>query len=156
MSSKDKIVWLILCVGLFLAVFSCAPTHQQSAGAIATTQPASHPLNNINQVLYHSQKALEGINILAFIVCLGAIGVVFYGGITADKPIETLGLWVAAIAGSIALGTLVGELSLPFAPWIILALFVAGVGYASYLIYEKHVTSKPAAVEKTPLTNPPA
>jgi hypothetical protein len=93
---------------------------------------------------------LEPINILAFTVTLVGLGLLVYGLITVDHPLEHIGILVATIAGCVALGTLIGIVSLPFAPWIFLAIFLAGVGYAADRIYVKWFRKPAAAVATIP------
>jgi hypothetical protein len=120
----------------------CASIHQSAA----TTQPVSNPFSNVNAVVYHSQKALEGINVLSFIAALAGVGLAVYGLITADSPLERIGLLVGTIAGVIALGTLLGIIALPFAPWVLLIGVVGGAGYGAYLLIHKYVSPKPAVL----------
>ena len=138
------LVVVVLVITMFgYILMGCAPVHQLTPAQQSTTRPVTMPLTNINTVIAHTQKSLEGVNILSFIICLAGVGVLAYGIIGADKPLEHLGLVVAGIAGVISLGTLAGEIALPFAPWILLLAFVGGVGYVVFVVMKNF--RKPAA-----------
>lgn len=133
-----SIAGIIFVAFILYGLYGCA-----TVPPAAATNPASHPFTNVNSIIRHTQTALEPINVVAFVAFLVALGLLIYGAATADKPIEHIGLIVAAIAGTVALGTLLGLVALPFVPWIALGLFLAGVGYCVYLLVHKYVTIKP-------------
>lgn len=130
-----------LCL-LCIVLVGCTHSHSLTPAQIATTQPAFHPLENVNVIIHHTQTVLESLNILAFVATLAGLGLVVYGALTADKPLEHIGLLVAAVAGTTTAGILAGLVLLPFAPWIIGVIFVGGAGCGAYLLYEDLIEKK--------------
>jgi hypothetical protein len=148
---------VILAAGLWL--FGCTSHNANLTPAqIAATRPAVHPITNVETLVSHAQKALFVVNVPAFIVALAALGLVIYGLISSDKALERIGFFMSAIAGVIAAGTLVGMLTLPFLPWVVLSIVVAGAGYSAYLIYNKFFVKKTltaaAPVVQSPAVEP--
>jgi hypothetical protein len=157
-SLQKGLLLFFIVVGLVGEVLGgCAQTKALTPGQIAATQPASHVFNNINQALYHSQQALEVINIPAFLAGLVGVGLLVYGAITADSALEHIGILVSVIAGAVTLGTLAGIFALPFTPWVLLIGFLGGVGYGAYLLVHKYLSPKPTVppVSSVPVVPPP-
>jgi hypothetical protein len=141
---------LVFIIGMMLGILTgCASHHTLTPAQIATTRPITHPLTNIQTVIAHTQKTLEPINIIAFLAALAGLGVVVLGVVEADKPLEHIGLVIAAIAGVVTVGTLAGIIILPFVPWLLLAVGVIGLAALGWWIYvrffRKTVVAKPAA-----------
>jgi hypothetical protein len=101
------------------------------------------PLMQLKTTQAELHKALLTINIFAVVVTLAAGGLAVYGLITADTIIEKLALTVAAASGVVTIGTYIGLVSLPFAPWILLTGAIGGGAYGGYLLYKK--IKKPVA-----------
>ncbi len=136
----------IYAAAAFLA--ACATMKPLTPAQVAATRPVTHPITNIQTIIAHTQTSLGVVNVLAFLVALAALGFVVYAAMTADKIVENTGWLVAAIAGTVAVGTLAGILVLPFTPWILLGagvLGVAGLGYWIYVKFFAKKTTAPAA-----------
>jgi hypothetical protein len=150
----------IFAVAAFLA--ACATVKPLTPAQMAATRPASHPITNIQTIIAHTQTSLGIVNGLAFLVALAATGIAVYAMVTADKPLESIGLLVASIAGTVAIGTLVGILVLPFTPWVLLAVSAlggAGLGYWGYVkLFAKKTpvptTTSPAVAKSSTFTLP--
>ena len=121
----------------------CAPTHLTPA-EIATTRPFAHPFTNIETFVEHGQQTLEFFDVVAFVAALAGLGIAVWGLLEAEKTIERLGFLIAIVSGVVTAGATTGVIVLPFSPWIVLVVFVGGVGYGGYVIYEKYVVEKAA------------
>ncbi len=146
-----KALLLIVAVDLIcFAIWGCASHHTPTPAQIATTRPITHPITNIQTVIADTQKTLEPINIIAFLAALAGLGVVVLGVVEADKPLEHIGLIVAAVAGVVTVGTLAGIIILPFVPWLLLAVGVIGLAALCYWIYIRYFRKSVVLVATTP------
>jgi len=143
---KAAITFIILSAAavIYIGCSGCSsnvkplPTPSQ----MAATRPAAHPITNVETVIAHTQTALTIINIPAFIAALAGLGLVVYGLFTSNNPLERIGLLIAAIAGAVAAGTLIGILTLPFLPWVIVGAATLGQAYGAYLLYRRLFVKK--------------
>jgi hypothetical protein len=141
------IIALLVMIAVILTLLGgCTSTHALTPQQIATTRPAAHPFTNIETFIAHGQQTLEFFDVVGFITALAGLGITVWGLLQAEKPIERIGLFIAAIGGAIAAGATAGIIVLPFSPWIVLVVAVGGAGYGSYALYEKYIAKKTVAI----------
>lgn len=123
------VCWNVMFGLIFL--WSCASTQPQPLN------PSVHPLQSVAQTEATIHKSLLSIHIISLVIASLGAGLFMVGLFMQDKVEENIGMLTAGMGGAVCISTLLGLFALPFVPWIILALGIAGLGFGSYLIYKK-------------------
>ena len=101
----------------------------QDAGTMADAKgaasPTSHPIDASDVVVKDTRASLRVVFIVSFIALLVSIGLLF-------TPLSLVSKIAVPVAGALAVGSLAGEIAVPFFPYILAGLGVLALALAVY------------------------